>query len=104
MKDEKKKHKKNLQFYVELIVVTIAIWVTANLWEKAFTKAIERKFPHSITALFVAAIVISVVSILALFWLFGKGKGHPGMDHLNVRTLGHIAEIEKEKEYYENPL
>lgn len=68
------KEKKDVQFYTELVVVTVVALVTANVWIDFLQQTIQRFYPHNLTVLFISASILTVAAVFLLHQLFGKRK------------------------------
>ncbi len=73
----KKRDKRDLAFYTELITLTIVALIAAGMWIQVFKNTLKRFFGNNLIAGYLVAILITLVAIFGLHLMFGDKKEDP---------------------------
>lgn len=69
-----KKEIRDTRFYAELVIITIIVLVTANLWVYVITSFLKEKYPRNLKVPLIIVILVTFLSIAMLPRLFGSSK------------------------------
>lgn len=72
--------RRNLQFYTELVVVTVLSLVAANSWIRLVTEGLNRFYPGSLKVDFFVAVITTLIAVMVLNAIFADDKSNKERD------------------------
>lgn len=85
---------KDGSFYTEFVVATVVSLVSADMWIRVISGAIEKRYKKSITPHFIAAIIATIIAILILKYAFSRkstSKEPVEKNHLEERFYPQLS-------------
>lgn len=66
--------RRNLQFYSELVLVTVLSLIAANAWVRWITQTLNYFFPGSLRVDFITAVITTILAVWILHMVFSEEK------------------------------